>query len=188
MNLKDCLSKRGISQRMLAKKAGVEHASLSRWISGHTRPRIDSLKKIADALGVSVEVVCKLMNGYEDTPTETITGMKIVFALNTVKLVRDMTFVMLEGQVPEEASYALNIACRVLSHNNDRLLTREHLLSEVKLKRPEEVTPEDATSAATTLQSILTASEAMKKETTFVHCSHGLRTTIHVLMLVGKVR
>lgn len=46
-----------MSQRKLAKVVGVPQSTLSRWLSGKTPPDIYSALKIAEALGVRVEVL-----------------------------------------------------------------------------------------------------------------------------------
>jgi transcriptional regulator with XRE-family HTH domain len=44
----------GISQRALAKAAGITQAALFRLESGETDPRLSTLRAIAEALGVTV--------------------------------------------------------------------------------------------------------------------------------------
>ena len=186
MNLKEYIEARGLTQRGVAKAAGVEPASLSKWISGETTPRFAGVQKIADALGITLGMTVNLINGYEDTPTDKITGAEIVLAQNEMKLLRDMTYVMLCGDVPKEAAHAMTVACCVLSHNNNHLLSRERLMSEVKIERPEEITREDAYTAAVTLQNMLLTAETVKRQTSFVFYSDHLKTAIKVLLLAEK--
>ena len=44
----------GVSQRVLAKAAGITQAALFRLESGETDPRLSTLRAIAEALGVTV--------------------------------------------------------------------------------------------------------------------------------------
>lgn len=48
------LKERGISQKQLAKMSNITEASLSRYLTGILVPRIDVIRNIALALGVSV--------------------------------------------------------------------------------------------------------------------------------------
>ncbi len=45
----------GLTQQELAKKAGMKQASIARIEAGKTTPRKTTLKKLADAMGISVE-------------------------------------------------------------------------------------------------------------------------------------
>ena len=45
----------GLSQTELAEKIGVVQSNVCRWERGAHRPQIDTLKKIAEALGTSVD-------------------------------------------------------------------------------------------------------------------------------------
>ena len=47
----------GMSQAQLAERIGTTQQQLSRWETGARVPRVDVLKKIADALGVGVDVL-----------------------------------------------------------------------------------------------------------------------------------
>lgn len=47
----------GWSLREFAERIGVEHSTLSRWISGERRPRAEMYPRIAEAVGLPVEVV-----------------------------------------------------------------------------------------------------------------------------------
>jgi len=55
-NIKKCRTKLGISQDKLSKLAGITLHTITKIESGATpEPRIETVKKIADALGVSIE-------------------------------------------------------------------------------------------------------------------------------------
>jgi len=55
-NIKKCRTKLGISQDKLSKLAGITLHTITKIESGATpEPRIETVKKIADALGVSID-------------------------------------------------------------------------------------------------------------------------------------
>jgi len=59
-NIKKYREKKGISQDKLSKLAGVTLHTITKIESGATSdPRIETVKKIADALGVSVDELLK---------------------------------------------------------------------------------------------------------------------------------
>lgn len=49
--------RKGWTQLQLAEKANLSNEAISRWEHGESSPRIENAKKLADALGVSVERV-----------------------------------------------------------------------------------------------------------------------------------
>ena len=53
------LDEAGLTQGELAERVGIAPASVSRYMSGKRLPRIETVRKIADALGISVEVLCR---------------------------------------------------------------------------------------------------------------------------------
>lgn len=57
--LNDLLAKRGITQRELAQKAGMNEASISRYMDGERSPSLKNLQKIADVFGLEVALVSK---------------------------------------------------------------------------------------------------------------------------------
>jgi len=59
-NIKKYRNKRGISQDVLSKKANLAFHTIAKIEAGTTpNPTIDTVKKIADALGVSLDVLIK---------------------------------------------------------------------------------------------------------------------------------
>ncbi|HRN70083.1 MAG TPA: helix-turn-helix transcriptional regulator [Candidatus Woesebacteria bacterium] len=55
-NIKRARKKLGLTQEQLAVKAGIPYATLSKIESGQvTNPTVSTLKKIADALNISVD-------------------------------------------------------------------------------------------------------------------------------------
>lgn len=47
----------GISQRELAERLGVSQSLVARWESPNGRPQVDTLQRIADALGLNLQVI-----------------------------------------------------------------------------------------------------------------------------------
>lgn len=62
-NYKKILEEKGIKTSDVARGIGVSNAILSDWKNGKTTPKTDTIKKIADYLGVSVDY---LMTGKEN--------------------------------------------------------------------------------------------------------------------------
>lgn len=54
MRLKEVLKERGMTQRDLADRMGVTEAFVSKIVSGRSASTLDTLQRIADALGVDV--------------------------------------------------------------------------------------------------------------------------------------
>ena len=54
-NFKALLTERGLTRYKISKATGVSQGSLSDWVNGKSIPKYESLKKIADYLGVTVE-------------------------------------------------------------------------------------------------------------------------------------
>lgn len=52
--IKEICSAKGVSQKALAEQIGVSATSLSRIVTGEQKPSLDTLDKIAEALGVSL--------------------------------------------------------------------------------------------------------------------------------------
>lgn len=48
------MAARGYTVKALAEAAGVSHIALSKWLNHGTRPRMDTLGKLAAALGVDI--------------------------------------------------------------------------------------------------------------------------------------
>lgn len=54
LRIKEILKQRGVTQKGLAEKIGVSIISISRIAQGEQNPSLDTLQKIAEALGVSL--------------------------------------------------------------------------------------------------------------------------------------
>lgn len=54
---KDILESKNISQQKLADKIGVGQQAVSKWANGQRTPSVDTMVKIADALGISWKTV-----------------------------------------------------------------------------------------------------------------------------------
>ena len=52
--IKEARKQAGLSQKELADKLGISFQTLAQWETGKRNPKYDTLKRIADALGVSV--------------------------------------------------------------------------------------------------------------------------------------
>lgn len=63
------LQKYGISAYRVAKEASVTQTALSNWKSGRNTPSMQTLQKIADYFGVTIDY---LMTGKSDTPRKEI--------------------------------------------------------------------------------------------------------------------
>ena len=53
--IKELLATERISQYALAKRTGISQSAISNWLSGKKEPSIDSLWKIADYFGTTVD-------------------------------------------------------------------------------------------------------------------------------------
>ena len=62
-NLKNVREKKGISQKEMAERIGVAKSTYSMYESGSREPNLQTIRKIANVLDVSIEY---LMNGYVD--------------------------------------------------------------------------------------------------------------------------
>lgn len=56
------LLQRGITARDLAKGAGISETSVYKAINGQTAPRVGTIKKICEVLGVDPSEVCDLQH------------------------------------------------------------------------------------------------------------------------------
>lgn len=52
--LRVVLAEKGWTQRRLAKETGIDKSEISRYCKGATRPKLENLRKLADALGLAV--------------------------------------------------------------------------------------------------------------------------------------
>lgn len=59
---------KGLTQNQLAQRAGVAQGSLSQWESGAVKPSLDSAKRLADALGISLDAMTAALIGQERRP------------------------------------------------------------------------------------------------------------------------
>jgi len=55
--------KRPNPQQEIAKRSGFSESSVSRWLRGKRRPRVDTAVKLAEAMGVTVEELLKQLPG-----------------------------------------------------------------------------------------------------------------------------
>lgn len=77
------MEEQGMTQKELANKSNITEASMSKYLSGERRPRIDVVVNIANALGVSVDDL--LGNGLENAEA-TLPALKTVLARGMEKM------------------------------------------------------------------------------------------------------
>jgi transcriptional regulator with XRE-family HTH domain len=53
----------GLPRRDIAARAGLDEATLSRWANGHNTPKTSSLRRLADALEVSLQEIVRVTGG-----------------------------------------------------------------------------------------------------------------------------
>lgn len=76
VRIRDLRLNAGLTQEQLAEKIGVKKQNISRYENGRVEPNIRTAKKIADALGVSLEEMASEVDGVvmaTDKPRFTIT-------------------------------------------------------------------------------------------------------------------
>lgn len=56
-NIRAARTTQGITQQAAANAAGVTHVTWNRWENNRARPSIDSLKRVATALGTTLSVL-----------------------------------------------------------------------------------------------------------------------------------
>lgn len=54
-NLKKAIKAKGFSQSRLAKQANLPLETISKWVRGHSNPRIDSLVMVCNVLEISID-------------------------------------------------------------------------------------------------------------------------------------
>lgn len=60
--IREMLKNKGMTQRELAEKAGITEASISRYINDKRIPKITFVRKIADALGTTIDYLIEGSN------------------------------------------------------------------------------------------------------------------------------
>ena len=101
-NLKTLRELRGITQAELGNKAGMGAASVSHFETGQRAPSLESLVKLADALGVSTDALLGRV------PVEGATQMDPVFLraskadARTLDTIRRVTAALLGGSADKE--------------------------------------------------------------------------------------
>lgn len=60
--LQELLDEKDMTQRELAEKIGVTEVTISRYINGERKPRIDIIGKIAEVFGVSIDYLLEYSN------------------------------------------------------------------------------------------------------------------------------
>lgn len=72
----EILQKKGLTVYRVSKETGISQTTFSNWKSGRSNPKSDTMKKIADYLGVTVDY---LMNENELSEKEDITDNGIYY-------------------------------------------------------------------------------------------------------------
>ena len=75
------LQEKGLTAYKVSKETGVSQGSLSDWKYGRSKPKNESMKKIADYLGVSVDWLNGISTDRYETAKTKITDDDIKFAL-----------------------------------------------------------------------------------------------------------
>ena len=65
--LEEARLENGFTVKMLAEKSGVSQAAISALINRNSVPHAGTIKKIADALGVKVQDIASVEDGYDET-------------------------------------------------------------------------------------------------------------------------
>ena len=81
--MKELLTKKGLTQKELASKAGCTDAAISHYIKGDRIPRASVVSKIAIALGTTSEY---LMEGIPTDVTEEVDYAKRLIARNVTQM------------------------------------------------------------------------------------------------------
>lgn len=81
--LKDLRAKKGFSQEILAKMAGVHHTQIGRYERGESVPSSKAMQKLSNAMGVSADF---LLNGQmEETATHLLHDKELLHAFKEVE-------------------------------------------------------------------------------------------------------
>jgi transcriptional regulator with XRE-family HTH domain len=120
-NILKILHDRGIKAKDLAMKAGLAPQSVSRLLNGHSPPSRASIKAIADALGVTVEMLYDMP---AETPESAPTAREIMKMLEAFvrapPLARLVAFAILTDNpalvrdLPAEAALAVSVLSKAL--------------------------------------------------------------------------
>ena len=103
-NLPYYMKQAGMNQIELAKAVGKSESSVSLWLSGKAFPRIDTIQKIADALGCETDnllvpfVTCKITGYSDEKQTKEMTEYWWRLHSNNKKAVLNLMKALAEGQ------------------------------------------------------------------------------------------
>ncbi len=93
--VKELMTSSGMNQKELSKKSGVSEASLSRYLSGTLKPRIDVISNIAHVFGLDASVLIedddnlkKELDSYDETITVVTRNRKKLTAEQKAEIVK----------------------------------------------------------------------------------------------------
>lgn len=83
LRLAELIKNAGLSQKMLAQKAGVTEAAMSHYVRGDRVPRANVMARIAEAIGTTSDYI---MNGTSINSNEEIDYAKRLIARNVTQM------------------------------------------------------------------------------------------------------
>lgn len=97
--LRVILAERGWTQRRLAKETGIDKSEISRYCKGLTHPKLENLRKLADAFGLAVVALEPSLDvsGLPPPPTEPgelirpLSGANVAIERKVLELLRSLS-------------------------------------------------------------------------------------------------
>ena len=106
--LRELRKQRGLTQQQLADMVGVLNVSISNYERGAQMPDILTLKKIANVLGVSTDVLLGLDSPEKETP-QTLEARSVSFAMDSLpKEQRELILNMVKAMFPNNFNERTN--------------------------------------------------------------------------------
>ncbi|MCH5249523.1 MAG: helix-turn-helix transcriptional regulator [Lachnospiraceae bacterium] len=139
-NIKNLRIEKGMTQKQLGEKCGIADSAIRRYELGGANPKRETLKKIADALGVSIY---ELTGEFQDIPHigeqirkyRTEAGLFLTQLAHHLKVTDQTLYKWEQGIIQPKAEQLLKI-CKILNISiND--LYGVHLNSDMKLTQEE---------------------------------------------------
>lgn len=101
--LRDLRERAGMSQEELAAKAQVSRASIQNWEANRTAPRRAETRRLATALGLTVEQLRAHVEGERLEPEEIRAALEAAMELSDPKEMRAALLELLSRITPEDA-------------------------------------------------------------------------------------